>query len=88
VHRSEAFGTKSFVAAIGYSRVRGRRILVESRHSVDTRCSFRTTLLLHGVLVCAIPPMSWGLGYPSDGVKGLFVSVVALWEMFALLHEQ
>ena len=35
-HRLEAVGTKKRVTAIGYSLVRGRRILEESRHFADT----------------------------------------------------
>ena len=52
-HRLEAVGTKKMAVAIGYIRVRGRRILVKSRHSVDT-----LPLNEVQVLDCAIPAMS------------------------------
>ena len=53
-HRLEAVGAKKMmVVAIGYIHVRGRRVLVESRHSVDT-----LPLNEAQVLDCAIPAMS------------------------------
>ena len=56
VHRLEALGKKNVVAAKGSSRVREKRVLVESRHSVEAGYS----LVLDGVFEwCAIPAMSW-----------------------------
>ena len=55
-HRLEASGKKQIVAAKGYIRERGKRVLVESRHSADAGYA----LVLDGVFEwCAIPAMSW-----------------------------
>ena len=43
------------VAAKGYSPVREKRVLVESRHSADAGY----TLVMGGVFDSAIPAMSW-----------------------------
>ena len=56
-HRLEELGVKWLVdAAIGYSRVRERRIPVESRQFAD----------IPPVFDCAIPAVSWEHGVPSQ----------------------
>ena len=77
-HRLEEMDVKR-MAAIRYSRVRGRRILVASRHPEDTHVS----LPLEGVFDYAIPAKSWEQGWLASPpsrlwTRALCVSVIAL----------